>query len=285
MRFKNPWSTEEEIAAATREALEMLGWTVHPESCGWDLFAIAGESVEVPSYGRIEPGDTLGIECKLDAGTAAGVSSLLRQALWKPTDHVTGDYETQPPVDFLRPPSGPHFRAVVSARRSAGEIWRNHGILAVVCATSEIEYKGFNPVQQPWRRLTVDELSRRFSPAWGSPGLPRLQPVKVPKAPRIVVDVPAGVPSPQTSSKWKIAAVEATLALRAGSLTTKEIEAFGVSFSLFRANGWLKDTGRRQGRAYLWTVGSPQTGFPKFEPRLPDEQWPEIAKALENEAT
>lgn len=67
LRFKNPWDTEEQIAAATREALEATGWEVHPESCGWDLLAVA-KTVKTSLRGDVRRGDTLGVECKLDAG-------------------------------------------------------------------------------------------------------------------------------------------------------------------------------------------------------------------------
>ena len=40
-KFKNPWQSEAQIASAVREALEANGWEVHPETNGWDLFAVA----------------------------------------------------------------------------------------------------------------------------------------------------------------------------------------------------------------------------------------------------
>lgn len=286
MRFRNPWSTEAEIAALTRESLESLGWEVHPECGGWDLLAVATKEVEVPWYGDLRVGDVLGVECKLDAGTVAGLESLLRQTLWMPIQdcqvaipwRAPGDPEPDPPViDFLRPRSGPHFRAIVAARIAGGETWRGMGVLAIEAAAKTWNREGWEPIPTGWRRRTVDEIAERLSAGWGCNNLPRRQPQRTPKVPKVVVDVPAGVPSPQTSSPWKVSAVEVMLKLRAGELmTSKQIREMGIDHRRLRQMDWIEDSGERDGRAYLWRAADPG----QCDPPPPDLQWPEIATAL-----
>jgi hypothetical protein len=298
LRFRNPWDSEAEIADATRAALESLGWEVHPECGGWDLLAVA-RKVKVPWYGDLRPGDTLGIECKLDAGTVTGLESLLRQTLWSPVGDLPFDkvgtgldrqqardkgeaLPSPPVVDFMRPMGGPHFRAVVAARISGLETWKDQCVLTVTAAIRESHYDAGTGVRviDGWRRLTAEEFSRSLDPAWGSTMLPRREPQSPPRVPKVVVDVPAGVPSPQTSSPWKVAAVEVMLKLRAGEpMTSAEIQAMGINPRRLIDTGCIVDSGQRRGRAYLWTAGDGHAPYGR-EGVPPDLRWPEIAEAL-----
>lgn len=288
MRFRNPWDSEAEIADATRAALESLGWEVHPECGGWDLLAVAVE-VKAPWHGDLRRGDVLGVECKLDAGTVAGLESLLRQTLWSPVrDHQlefgwrdpASPIPEPPVVDFMRPRSGPHFRAVVSARIAARETWYGHGVMTVEVAE---QTRSGDRYSEPdgWGRLTAEQIAAWFRDArWGAGQFPRRQPQSPPRVPKVVVDVPAGVPSPQTSSPWKVAAVEVMLKLRAGeTMTSAEIGAMGINSRRLIDTGCIVDSGQRRGRAYLWTAGEGHARYGR-EGLPPDLRWPEIAEAL-----
>lgn len=256
-RFVNPWSSEEEIAAVTRQALESLGWIVHPETGGFDLLAVAGEDCRTQ---HAQAGDILGVECKLDAGTLAGVESLLRQVL--PTPKL-------PPrrlADLYRPEFGVHFRAAVSARFRCEEVFRRYGVTLVEAA--RWRWCG----SRCFERVTVERLVRHdFISLW-----PRFAPERTPYIPEIVIDVPAGVPSPQTSSKWKVAAVRIMLRLANELLTSDDFRAVGLNPGTFRQQGWIADSGIRKGRAYLWTIGA---DWRKDNPP-PHLRYPEIVTAL-----
>lgn len=203
-------------------------------------------------------------------GTVAGFESLIRQAAWMPAN------ETRP-VDFLRPRSGPNFRMVVSARLAGMEFWRGHGIATVVVAQEVMAWEALERINQGWCRKTVEDIVQRLDWIyWGSRSCPRREPRRPLKTPKVVVNVPAGVPSPQTSSPWKIAAVEVMLELRKRHMTSAEIQAMGINPQTFRQRGWIQDSGERRGRAYLWTAGEPSGR----QSPCPDEQWPEIVEAL-----
>lgn len=263
-RFRNPFTTEAEIAAVVREALESLGWTVYPEACGWDLFAVHRAGLS-----PVKPGDTMGIECKLDAGTASGLDSLLRQSLPLPFRHA-GPRGRQS-YDFFAPPHGPHFRAVASARIAGREAFRGLGVATWELATCPVVWRGYEQRYEGWQRLDPYQAEAKLR----HPGT-RVEPVKPPTPPEIVIDVPAGVPSPQTSSAWKIKAVRLMLRLRDGErLTSADFDEVGVNVSRFRSMKWAVPTGEMDGRRQVLAAGD---GYDWSEP--PDRRWPEIAEAL-----
>jgi hypothetical protein len=254
-RWTNPFTTEAEIATLTRSTLESIGWIVHPETGGFDLLAVATERVRMH---RVQVGDVLGVECKLDAGTLAGVESLLRQTLPKPPPPRWQEHE--PEWNFYAPSFGVHWRAAVSARFRCAEIFRRWGVAPVEAAT----YSG--------ERHSLESFVRVFH----LPGI-RFRPAKTPWVPEVVIDVPAGVPSPQTSSAWKVAAVRTMLRLEAGELLTSEdFRAVGLNPGTFSERKWIADSGKRKGRSYLWTVGLGKKGWGP----PPHLAHPEIAAAL-----
>lgn len=236
-RFVNPWSSEQEIANHVRASLEAAGWRVYPETHGFDLFAY---SVEPPPWLHgVEPGDTLAIECKLDAGTARGFAGLARQIA--------------PSRREIESRVGPHWRMAVAARIADPGLFERLGVVPI-----ELRQKprGEEPRYLFWKFYCAQRFDSQLPPA----------------EPEILIDVPAGVPSPRTSSVWKIDAVRLAMRLRAGELmTTADIEAQGISFT--RARFMLDDSGERRGRAYLWRMADVDgVAF--------DDQWPEIRDAL-----
>ncbi|MEO1368072.1 MAG: hypothetical protein AAFX50_12930 [Acidobacteriota bacterium] len=236
-RFENPWSSEEELADHVRAGLEAAGWRVYPETYGFDLFAYA---VNPPQWLHgVKSGDTLAIECKLDAGTARGFAGLARQIA--------------PSRSNIESRTGPHWRMAVSARIADAGLFEQLGVVPVELREKSLAQ---NPRPLFWRFF----------------GSYRFESELAPEEPELLIDVPAGVPSPRSSGLWKINAVRLALRLRAGEvMTTAEIEAQGVSFG--RARFMLEDSGRRRGRAYLWRMADVD-GF-AF-----DDRWPEIRDAL-----
>lgn len=275
-RFKNPFSAESQVAELVRAALETNGWVVHPESCGWDLLAVATDRVKKMWDRQPTVGDTLGVETKLDAGTATGIASLMGQALVDIRSQAqrragwASSRRQGVSFDYLAPEAGPNWRAI-AAPRIAGP-WSKLGI-----AAWEVSVFGVGSDEtrrQPWRRMTVGEAAKRchlFEALRFSPDRPAAPP-------ELVIDVPAGVPSPQTSSKWKIAAVGMCLRLRAGeNITSRDFEAAGVNIQRFREKGWIVDRGFRSGRFILWSYPE---GNNVFREKPPDQQWPDIAARL-----
>lgn len=247
-RFRNPFRSEQEVAALVRQRLEVLGWIVHPECCGWDLLAV---SETVPGVFR---GDLLGVECKLDAGTASGYASVLRQALPAWVD---------PRRPYGQPPRGPHYRAVASPRFADVTPFHVFGIAAWKLARCRHD-------------LRTGSWTWEIEPEHSLPLGTRFLPDQPPLPPEIVIDVPAGVPSPQTSSRWKIAAVRMMLRLRDGGATCHDFRAADLAFSTFRQRGWIQDSGRKVGRAVVWIADDGRPGDPP-----PDQKWPQIVAALE----
>lgn len=274
--FRNPWQTETELAAEVKSALEALGWEVHPECHGYDLFAYATEQIAYGPRCRVAPGDTLAVEVKLDAGTVCGLESLLLQILpFPPAALACGET-----YRYWRPERGAHYLAVASARIAAETTFNQLGVatwmLSRLAAPPHLSPGGFDYYyaevdERIWTRCSgqvardrILQLGQRFEPR------------QVPHRPELVVHVPAGVPSPRTSSAWKVAAVRLMLRLRAGELLTSEDFAeAGVNINRFRQSRWIRDSGQRKGRLYLYTAGD---GTNYSAP--PDEQWPEIVEAL-----
>lgn len=263
----NPFASEAEVAARVREALEALGWVVYPEAGGFDLLAVAGADCAsfsfynhpaVAAHQRVPAGSTLGVETKLDAGTLTGAESLLRQVLpeggWSYEWGSFRDPHVAP---------GPHYRAAASWRIRCREVLERAGVAV---------WEG---------RLFVDQLRHLGA---------RYDPRPVVSVPEIVVEVPAGVPSPQKGWSTRVLGVRNMMRLRAGEeLTSADFGIRPCSSRDFLNWGWAKRTGRRRGGFQLLALG-PCLGSVRsvgigggrargYEPP-PDEQWPEIAAAL-----
>lgn len=89
--------------------------------------------------------------------------------------------------------------------------------------------------------------------------------------PEVIVDVPAGVPSPRVVSKWKITAVKLCLyGLDKGYVTMADFQSYGLNSQRWVAGGWIVDTGEREIRLkkYRITELAPYTMFPEVTAAL-----------------
>ncbi len=267
MRFKNPFSSEAELAQLVREALELCGWEVHPERYGWDLFAVAREVC------GLLPGDQLGCECKLDAGTAAGYASLLRQTV--PAGRGSWYWPSLRRPEPRVPPRsrGPHYRLAVSPRVANRQLLEDWGVV-VICPASRV-FPGGDRYGEPtgWAAYDIEHLADRLTHGGVDAGAARHSPDEHYPEPEVRVEVEAGVPSPRSVSTWKVVAVRLMLRLRDGELLTSK--DLGGHTKRFRDFNWIEWTGQKDGRLHLYGPGKGTRNFPP-----PDEQWPEIADAL-----
>lgn len=229
----SPKRTEADLCSAFIDALEP-GWTVYPETAGWDiLLALEQRRPSTATEARaekwthrcthpLEPGTQLGIEAKL-----RGNCTVLRQALpglsWC-------DIDEQP---------GPDFRAVLVPRASP-----DFGTIAAALGLIVIE-------GEPGRNAHLGpvaghlESMLRHRPVWDHSRRHKL--------PEVVPDVPAGVPSPSTLSRWKIQAVRLCVLLRdRGFLTHVDFKQHGVSTTRWYHNWIVK--GDKVGRIQRWVA-------------------------------
>lgn len=228
-RYQPVFATEADLCSAVIVRLREWGWTVYPESCGFDFVAVR-DLIQV------------GVEAKLRPNLR-----VLSQALDR----------------FDRRLRVPHCIATLVERRNADfdRVAERAGLTSLSWVS---HFMDANP------RHFETELRNgqlRFRTACGSEaGTLRL--------PDLVIDVPAGVPSPQTASAWKVRAVKMALRLRAGEeITRSNLDSEELAYSTFWARGWIEraNPGERKAR---YRIGS--------DPRepLPDALYPEIVEAL-----
>jgi len=198
--------SEEELCSWFGELATKDGWTVYPETAGWDLLLVK-DHVQI------------GVEAKLRANV-----DVLAQAL-------------RPGIEN----DGPRFHAVLvpKAGRAFLEVARTLRVVTFDRRALESDAHLY------WYRQDGHALIRPPFEwfAWNHPDPAELPP--------IVPDVPAGVPSPRTLTKWKIGAIRICLRIRArGWVAKRDFTELGVSPSHWYRK-WLK-AGERDGRGYRW---------------------------------
>ena len=241
--------TEAGLCAAFIEALEP-GWTVYPETAGWDMLLVLEERREYTAMEKrvrlrcgqdypLESGTQVGIEAKL-RGNFKVLSQALPSIAWC-------DVEEQ---------AGPDFRAVLIPKGSS-EFKEIAAALSLVVI--EMEPKGDYPppfadrLESVLRHRTCWQHSRHH------------------KLPEIVPDTPCGVPSPRTMSRWKIGAVRLCMRLRErGFLQRADFNEFGISTTAWY-HRWLVK-GEKFGRVQQWVA---KPGWVPW-----DEQEPGVAEQL-----
>jgi hypothetical protein len=206
------------------------GWTVYPETCGWDMLLVLEKPRElsVPEqrvwqHSRdlpLAPGTQLGIEAKLRCNC-----TVLRQAL--PRRMYTDVEDT----------TGPDFRAVLVPKVS--------GDFATVARHLDLVVLEGEPHPERYRGPDAKRLEQllRHARAW-----PHMKQYELPE---IVPRCEAGVPSPSTLSRWKVAAIKLCLRLRAnGFVTRSDFNELGLSTSIWYHRWVVK--GERVGRVQRW---------------------------------
>ncbi len=262
-RYRNPWPSEEAMCDRLKTCLEREGWAVYPETHGFDIFAVYGGDDAGDDYSGLRHGDTMRVEAKM-------------RPTFKLLEQVLGSYgyvvdETGKKRYRFR---GVHWRAVLIPQLVPGfeAVVRALDIMPMTCARYCYEALA-------WVQKDPTPATRDF-PAWA-----RHEPKEPLLAPKLKVDMPAGVPCPRTVTPWKVAAVKMMLRLRAGEqVTSTDFAAVKLNHSelrcaTFRQHGWLDDTGKRDGRFHIWKLGENPTTTP------PDLKYPEIVAAVQRETT
>ncbi len=186
------------------------GFVVYPETCGFDILLVD------------------------DTGTQCGVEAKLRpncDVLYQAYDELLVRDVAGPGTPW-QGRRGPVHRAVLVPKAGGA----------------------FHSVAR-WLRLTVFDWSRLSNRHWLRNTVasvlgtaPRWEYPKPCLLPEVVPGVRAGVPSPVRLTKWKLGAIRVSLRIRAcGGVTSADIKACGVDPGRWR-QGWLRDSGRREGR-------------------------------------
>ena len=255
VRVKSLFPREEELCRLFAAEMERLGWTVYPETGGFDLLLVWGAT-----------GHQLGVEAKLTLNA-------------KVADQIIPDCPTSFPGAWEAP--GPDFRAVIvpsltDASRGIAKALRLLGI-----NVWDVADQGHGPSflpsiapyggTAPWDPDT-SSIARDFQCVWHdfNPAvrcvLPELRPT-----------VRAGVPAPVRLSPWKIGALKVLADLELdGFVTARSVRAHGIDPRRFCASdGWLAPLGGGK-----WSKGK----VPAFDAQHPLEYATLLAKARSQRA-
>jgi len=229
MRHRPVFRTEADLCAAAIDRLESWGWTVYPESCGYDFLAVRN-------------GFSVGVQAKKAANLR-----LVAQAL--------------EPLALRRKLPDCIVTLVVTSNPDAASLCRALGVVHLGWFPDFARHStdsGF------WSRTLIGRqwLRNRYPELVGRIRIPELQ-----------IRVPAGVPSPQTATDWKVRAVRMCLRLRAGATITRaDLDSSRLAYSTFWGRGWIERA--NTGRPATYRLGS----APR-EPH-PDTAYPEIVAAI-----
>jgi len=235
--------TEHDLCEAFAAQAREEGWTVHPETAGWDMLCVKDcevvDAVDGKVVERTRPVQ-LGVEAKLRANV-----DVLAQAI-KPRAHLPGpDY---------------HAALVPKYSRRFADLCR---VLNVCIFTPPPPPKHYR------RRFGWTYIDLKYEPRWTHKA-----PAEIPE---VVFDVPAGVPAPRTSGAWKVKAIKLCMRLRErGYVTSKDFKEIGLSTTRWYQH-WLQaqtdDAGRvvMEGRGYRWVPGPRFTDFAAAHPEVVDQ--------------
>jgi hypothetical protein len=99
---------------------------------------------------------------------------------------------------------------------------------------------------------------------------------KRPWYPAVPVEMEAGVPSPRSVTKWKMTAVRLCLhGVQRGYLTAADFGDFGISIRRWVDQGWIQDTGLKEGKLKKYRVAE----------RAPHTMYPEVTASVAKEKT
>lgn len=243
-RVPIPWKLEAEMCEAFASKAREAGWTVYPETAGWDLLLVGDDHVQIGVQAKLR--------CNLDVIAQAAepiIRNSNRPKSARGPDHIV----------VLVPQATTVFHTVcrllgivvIDARRQYDRRPRS-------CAYDvRLEFDAPSLNRAPLIHATRREFAG---------GRCRL--------PEFVPDVPAGVPSPIQLTDWKIKAIRmCALLRRRGWVTSADFKAADLSISRW-TNGewWLKANGEKFGRLKKYVASGRHP--------LPDEDHPEIAEQV-----
>lgn len=250
-RLELPWKTEAELCEDFIRGARALGWTVYPETAGFDLLLVAPDGRQV------------GVEAKLRPNL---------ELVGQICDHALHAWQQVP--DHLAVLVGRSNRHLGAVSRKAG--------FEVIDGSEVIRQRERNE----WSLDRAPDGSDCENP-WGAyrpkhtEHWPRLEDgTKRCVLPSFVPNLQAGIPGPIQLTPWKIKAIRLCGRLRErGWVTTQDFKELGLDSSRWIRGSlrWLEDSGERDGRRFKYVAR------PGVE--LPDEQRPELTRqvlAMEN---
>lgn len=256
-----PWRTEAELCEDFTAGARALGWTVYPETAGFDLLLAGPDGVQI------------GVEAKLRPNLAV-VAQLCRHAGLRAAGHPrwgAPDY-----LCALIGRSTPDFGTVIGRLGfeliDGGAVTKARGYDDQAAEWFERHRRSWSggssleSFENPWAGIRPEYVQdwSRFSD--GSNRCP---------LPDFVPDLRAGVPSPLQLTPWKVKAIRLCALLRErGWVTTADFKALDLSPTTWTRGprSWLVDSGEREGRRSR-LVARPGV-------KLPDEQRPELTRQV-----
>lgn len=239
-QIKAAFPTEEALCKLFAQEMEQLGWTVYPETGGFDLLLVW------------EPtGHQLGVEAKLFLN-AKVVDQII------PDDFHTGE---------VRAPEGPDFRAVIVPCLTDASKGLAKALTVLGIEVFDVSFNGggLSFVPAVFRFIGKAQWTQQENPImlwdtyWHD-----FNPERRCTLPPMKPNVRAGIPSPIKLSPWKVGALKVLADLQLdGFVTARSVRLHGIDPRRFCAtDGWLKPLGGGK-----WGLGN----APRFDQQHPDE--------------
>ncbi len=240
-QIKAAFPTEEALCNLFTQEMEQLGWTVYPETGGFDLLLVWEAT-----------GHQLGVEAKL-ALNAKVVDQII------PDDFHTGE---------PRPPQGPDFRAVIvpSLTDSSKGLAKALKVLGIQVFDVNNSGSGLSFMPAVRRYIGEDQWSttKRDLPVYWDTYWHDFNPQTRCTVPPMKPNLRAGIPSPLKLSPWKVGALKVLADLQLdGFVTARSVRLHGIDPRRFcSTDGWLKALGDGK-----WGLGK----VPRFDEQHPEE--------------
>ena len=254
--LKDLFHTEEKLCQLFAAEMEGMGWTVYPETGGFDLLLVW------------EPtGHQLGVEAKLSLNAKVADQIV-------PDDYPVVSMAGESKLYDHTPP-GPDFRGIIvpcltDSSKGIAKMLKILGI-NVWDVTNSGSGPSFVPAVTRFTRQSqwVEQTPRppQFDCAWFD-----FNPAQRCPLPEIKPTVRAGIPAPLQLSPWKIGALKVLADLELdGFVTARSVRAYGIDARRFcSTDGWLVALGDGK-----WGPGS----VPRFDQQHPEAYAELLAQA------
>jgi hypothetical protein len=210
-------ATEAELCDRFAVLAREDGWTVYPETGGWDLLLVASDQPrefgrDDMEWFRVETGTQIGIEAKKRPNFPV-ISQALKYWSWTETTE------------------GPDYRAVLVPEQIDG-----FAEVALACGIGVYDLRDLEARSEYNGRRKKRVTIGRMKP-W-----PYMRRCWLPES---VPNLPAGVPAPRQMTRWKEAAMKVCETLRQrGYLTSSDFRLNGISVSTW-VDRWIVSTGEK----------------------------------------
>lgn len=259
-RRTSAWASEHAMCSEFRRRAEVAGWQVHPETGGCDLLMVATIEHVGRAGQRIQPGDVMAVEAKLQASM-----HLLVQAM--PPGQGLASSPPKDAADF--------YAVLVPGHVVTGDfaaVASRLGIHVIRCPDPIVDDEP--PRFAQYREGAWDAVFHNIYAGLASaPRFDRGARARV-WYPDAVVNTPAGVPSPRTTSRRKVDMVRFAMARAPGdTFDSRAMRDAGVNPQVAEAMGWTRYV-RKDGRRHVYELVECDN------PNRPEHRWPRIAEAM-----